>query len=262
MKPKRNLRNRLVALLQLQRDNAELPRSFRVVQAADEATVYVYDVIGGWFGGVDAETFAREIAAITAKTIHLRVNSPGGDVFDARAMMAALAAHPAEIIGHVDGIAASAATSLLMAAKRIEMVRGGRFMIHEAWTLAMGNKRDFRATADLLEGLDLEIIADYRKRTKKSDEQIAAWMEAETWFSADQALEHGFIDEVVEATGAAEEQEGGEEEPAAGNRWNLAAYANAPEDLKAPKPAVNNADRASHWANLERRLKLIENTAG
>lgn len=247
---KRNLRNRLVALLQLQRDNATLPRAFKIKAEADEATVYVYDVIGGWFGGIDAETFAREIAAITAKTIHLHVNSPGGDVFDARAMMAALAAHPAEIIGHVDGIAASAATSLLMACDRVSMVRGGRFMIHEAWTLAMGNKRDMRATADLLEGMDQEIVADYKRKTKKAEADIVTWMEGETWFTADQALENGFIDEIVEA--ATEKKD----EPAAAN-WNLAAYDKAPEDLKAP-PKESGPDPAEVRARRDRHLRLLE----
>lgn len=253
----KNLRNRLTSLLQLQRDNANLPRSFRIAQQDEEATVYVYDVIGGWFGGIDAETFAREIAVITAKIIHLRVNSPGGDIFDARAMMAALAVHPAQIIGHVDGIAASAATSLLMAADRIEMIRGGRFMIHEAWTIALGNKRDFRATADLLEGLDQEIVADYRRKTKKSDAELAAWMEAETWFSAEQALENGFVDAVVESTAEGEEADA----PETGNRWNLAAYANAPEDLrKAPSATAPKVDATAIRASFERKMKLIERT--
>lgn len=238
------IRNRMPKLLQLALDNSGAERSFRAETKGDEATIYVYDIIGGYWGGVNAEQFARDLAALDSgvKTIHLRINSPGGDVFEARAMMVALQQQRADVIAHIDGIAASAATSLMMAAKRIEIARGGRLMIHKAWTIMMGNEDDLRAEADVLKGIDADIVADYKGRTGKTEQQLQDWMAAETWFSADQAKEAGFVDDVIETTAKAD------------NRWNLAAYSNVPQDLlEPPKP------RAAHDRGaLERRLKLLE----
>lgn len=234
-------KNNLPKLLQLALDNAGAERQFRAEQKGDEATIYVYDVIGGFWGGVSAEQFSRDLSALDVGTIHLRINSPGGDVFDARAMMTALRQHRANVIVHVDGLAASAATSLMMAGDTVIMTRGARMMIHEAWTIMMGNKADLRAEADLLDGIDSEIVADYKTRTGKTEQQLADWMSAETWFSADQAKEAGFVDAVVETAGKAD------------NRWNLSAYSNVPADLiEQPRPPRH--DRAA----LERRLKLLE----
>ena len=122
-----------------------------VVNAAkDEATVYIYDAIGSWFG-IDPKDFVPAFNAISAKTIHLRINSPGGSVFDAEAMRTAIVDHPAHVIAHIDGLAASAATTIALAADEVEMSSGSMFMIHNAWSCAIGNARDMRAEAHLLD---------------------------------------------------------------------------------------------------------------
>src|SRR5437868_6062541 len=93
-------------LLKLMRDNAATPRAaLRAETSGDEATVYLYDVIDDWFG-IGAEAFAKQLSAIDAKVIHLRINSPGGDVFAARSMVTAIRGHKAKVIAHVDGLAA------------------------------------------------------------------------------------------------------------------------------------------------------------
>lgn len=224
-------------LAQLVRDNAEHLSEYRIEAKGDDATVYAYGVIGGAFGGIDEAQFARDLSRISAKNIALRINSPGGDVFAARAMMTALANHPATVTAHVDGVAASAATSLMMAANRIEMSRGARLMIHNAWSLTIGDKRDHAAQAELLAGMDRDIAKDYSARTGKSESELASLMDAETWFNADEAKAAGFVDSIVETTKAA-------------NKWNLSAYANAPADLQ--------AETKTHLEHLERRLSLLE----
>jgi ATP-dependent Clp protease protease subunit len=234
-------------LLQLVADNANKPRDFRIEAKDDGATIYVYDVIGAWFGGIDETKFAKDLAALKVKNIALRVNSPGGDVFAARAMMTALANHPAKVTAFIDGIAASAATSLIMAADTVAMTRGARMMIHEAWTIALGNKRDFRSQADILDGMDKDIVQDYIAKTGKPVEELAAAMEAETWFNADEAKAYGFVNEIIEAT-----------KPAS-NTWNLAAYKNVPKDLADPPKPKDTIEQ--HRANLDRRFALIERTA-
>lgn len=241
-----NLKDKRKSLLQLLVDNAARPRQWSVQQNGDEATLYVYDVIGGLFGGVDAEAVARELAGITASTIRVRINSPGGDVFDGRAIANALRQHPATVIAQVDGLAASAATGIAMAADRVEMAPGSFFMIHNAWSLAIGDRNDMLALAELLEKVDGEIRADYAARTGASIEQITEWMDAETWFTAEEAQANGFADQVDERQSSA---------AANAARWNLAAYANAPH-LEPEPPA--EPDPGPDRAALERRLALLE----
>lgn len=240
-------------ILQLVADNKAKGGEYRIENKDNAATIYVYDVIGGAYGGVDETQFAKDVAALNGVTdIALRVNSPGGDVFAARAMMTALANHPATVTAYVDGIAASAATSLIQAADKIVMTRGAQMMIHEAWTFALGNKSDLRTQATLLESIDNEIAKDYANRTGKSVADLAAMMAAETWFTADEAKDAGFVDEVVEAT------------KAASNKWNLGAYKNVPRDLveppAAPQASVDEQVK-EHRANLLRRLALVEKTS-
>lgn len=225
-------------LLQLINDNAAKPRSWSLNAVGDEATLYIYDVIGGMFGGVDAEEVARELAASEASTIHVRINSPGGDVFDAVAIATALRQHPATVVSHIDGVAASAATSIAITGERVEIADGGMFMIHNAWTLALGNRHDMLDTASLLEKVDGNIQRAYAQRSGASAEQVTEWMDAETWFTADEALEAGFVDAVVSG------------ESARARAWNLAAYANAPE-ISEPENAPPRPDVAALYRKLE-----------
>lgn len=231
-------------LLQLARDNAVASRSLRAETNGDEATVYLHGVIGGWWGDIDAAEFAETLAGIKASTVHLRINSPGGDVFDARAMMTAIRQHSARVIAHVDGLAASAATDICMAADEVEITKGAFFMIHNAWTVAMGNKSDLRETADLLQKVDAAITDDYVARSGQPADQVRAWMDAETWFTAEEAVEHGFVDRVVDIAGKAS------------GAWNVAAYKNAPKALTDPEPADQQV--AALRNELERRFSLLE----
>jgi len=231
-------------LMQLALNNQHTKREARIEQAGREATVYLYDIVGDdWFGGVSAKEFVPQLNALDADTIHLRINSPGGDVFDARAIATALKNHKANVIAHIDGQAASAATYIALAADEVEIADGGFFMIHNAWTIAMGNAADLTETATLLQKVDATIVADYQRKTGKGAEQIAQWMADTTWFTAQEALDQGFVDRIAEGQKAAK------------NQWNLAAYGNAPAALtKQPEPEY---DRAA----IERRLSLLERIA-
>lgn len=166
-------------------------------ESADESTIYLYDVIGeDWFGGISAQQFAEDLSEINSSTIHLRINSPGGNVFDARAMQVALNQHDAKIIAHIDGLAASAATYIMLAADEIEAVEGALIMIHNAWGLAIGNKNDMTKMADTLAKIDEGIANDYINKTGQSANQIETWMNDETDFTAQEALDNGFIDRI------------------------------------------------------------------
>jgi ATP-dependent Clp protease protease subunit len=194
--------------------------------ATDEAEVFLYDAIvdseidAEYWGGVAPQGFIKALRDIKASTIHLRINSPGGSVFAARTIETALREHKAKIVVHIDGLAASAATFIAMAGDEIVMSPGAMFMIHKAWTIAWGNADDLTATADLLTKLDGTLADTYAARTKGDKQQIADWMAAETWFTAQEALEARFIDRIVEDAPAADAAAASTAAPG----WNLSAF--------------------------------------
>lgn len=198
--------------------------SFRAEKSAESDTIYLYDMIvdsdveAEWWGGVSSQAFIKTLNSMDAPVIHLRVNSPGGSVFAARAMEQALREHKSQIVAHVDGLAASAASFLIMGADEIEAAPGSFIMIHKAWTFAFGNSDDMLKTAGLLEQIDGSLVKTYADHTGQSAEDVEAWMTAETWFEADKAVELGFANRVAEKSKKAK----------ASAQWDLSAYQNAP----------------------------------
>ena len=229
---------------------------FRAEQTGDEATLYLYDTIvsDDYFGGVSAIGFAKALAAITAPVIHLRINSPGGDVFAARAMEQAIREHGSKVIAHIDGYAASAASYVALAADEVVIAAGGFYMIHKAWTMAWGNADDLLSTAALLEKIDDALIATYAKETGQSVDQITEWLKAETWFNAEEAVANGFADRVAE------------DAPAAQGAWNLSAYAKAPGSVEnvctPPARAELSPDLSARQAALYTAAEAIVEDLG
>lgn len=237
-------------LLKLLNDNRGLGL-FKAETSGSEATLYLYDAIvtDAYWGGVSALDFVRELHALQVDTIHLRINSPGGEVFAGQAMAQAVREHPANIIAHVDGYAASAASWLALACDEVVISEGGYFMIHKAMTIAWGNADEFRKQVDLLDKIDATLVAGYVKETGQEEQQIADWMAAETWFTAEEALQYKFADRIAKTPDSA----------APGNaiQWNLTAWSKAP----APPPTNPDGDRPNPVAtvdHLRRRLRLVE----
>lgn len=231
---------------QLLHDNAHTPRRYacQANAAEDAATIWLYDVIGAdaW-GGVDAARFAQDVAAVQAPVIHLRINSPGGDVFDARAMATALRAHPARVVAHIDGLAASAASYVALAADEVAISEGAFLMIHNAWGVVLGNRHDLLEMALTLEKIDASIAADYQRKSGQDLATVQGWMDAETWFTAQQALEAGLVDRI--ASGASQSA-------TTQQRWNLSAYPDAPLPQSRPPAASAAQDRCRRLAVVER----------
>lgn len=240
-------------LLQLIKDNAANPaaaQAIRLEAAADEAHLYISGVIDpDW--GASAEALVKALAQAAGRPVAMHINSPGGDVFESLAMAAAVAAYSGKVTALVEGMAASAATRLALSAAQVHITDGSLFMVHNSWTMAWGNKSELRKTADLLDKVDDGIVADYARKTGASAEQVRAWMDAETWFSAEEAQAVGFVDQVLVSTQAAAAQ-------AAATRWNLSAYANAPKPPAPPaQPEPDIAAQAQRVARLNRsRLAL------
>jgi ATP-dependent Clp protease protease subunit len=226
-------------IIQLYKDNKALiskPLNFAKNKDNGEASLYIYDVIDAYWG-VSAVSVIDALAQIgDATTLNVYLNTPGGDVFEGRAIMAAIQRFNGKSIAHVDSLCASAGTSIALSCDEVEMSEGALFMIHNASGMAWGDKTAMRETANLLEKVEGSIITDYTTKTGKSSEEIAAMMEAETWMTAKEALDNGFIDRIAPAkTGMS-------------NVWNLSAYANAPKQAEpeAIKPIENQISELVH----------------
>ena len=179
------------------------PREIRGLQvdaSAELPTIYIYDEIGpGWIGMIDAPAIVDALREIgdTAEIL-VRLNSPGGSVFEAAAIYNHLSESAAKIRIRIDGVAASAASVIAMVGDEIEIAANAMIMIHEAWTIAVGNKAEIARTVTLLEKVDGTMVETYVARTGNTAEQINEWVAAETWFTADESVEHGFADTKLE----------------------------------------------------------------
>lgn len=169
---------------------------FRMAAGPKSTDVHVYDAIGG-YDGVSAGQFVHDLAGITTPRIALHINSPGGDVFDAIAMHAALMNHPATVTSYVDGIAASAASFLAMAGSDIAIEKPARMMIHDASGLTIGNEEDHRQMADLLGQISDTIAGMYADRAGGNVADWRAAMRAETWYTSSQAVSAGLANRVL-----------------------------------------------------------------
>jgi ATP-dependent Clp protease, protease subunit len=163
-------------------------------------TIRVYDVIGsGFFGGFGAEDMAKILDENKGvKNIEVRFNTPGGDVFDGIAMMNLLRQSKAKVTGFVDGYAASAGTIVAMGCAAVHMGPSAFWMVHEPWTVVMGNRRDMRETASFLDKVTDAIVDEYTRFTGADRKHIAGMVSAETWLSAQEAVDEGFAKSVVD----------------------------------------------------------------
>jgi ATP-dependent protease ClpP protease subunit len=166
----------------------------------DSAELFLYDVIGAdMFGGLSAKDFAAQMKDLKGvKNLDVRINSPGGDVFDGLAMYALLNNFKGTKTVYIDGLAASIASVIAMAGDKVVMAPEAELMIHSAWTVSQGNAKDLRKLADQLEQADTNIQAIYERKTGMDKPALDALMAEETWMSATKAVELKFADSVIE----------------------------------------------------------------
>lgn len=180
---------------------SKLKRVFAATQKDSELQLLVYDSIGeGWFGGgVTAKDVKAKLdeAGDGIKTISVRLNSPGGDVFEGAAIYSLLAQHKAKVIGYVDGIVASAAFTIAMACDELHMSEAGEMMCHNAWGLCQGDGKDMRKSADILDKISGVMCSIYAARSGMSSDDCQALMDAETWMNPQEAVDYGFADDVI-----------------------------------------------------------------
>ena len=149
----------------------------------------------------DFDKAIKKLKESGAKNLLIRINSPGGVCTEAVAMRSILANAGFETINiRIEGMCASAATDIAtLPGAHVQIAEGSEYMIHNPWCLAIGDSNELEHTVEHLRNIEQMSRDFYVKRTGQSEEQIKQWMDAETWFTAQQAVEHGFADEVLEA---------------------------------------------------------------
>ena len=183
----------------------------------DTAEIIIYDVIGWPYN--DAFDLVRSLGSIKAKNITVRINSPGGDVFDGVAIFNALKDHDARVTTKIEGLAASMASVVALAGDEVQAHKNAMYMIHDPWVLAAGNQYDLREIADILQKIGVNMLDIYYDKSSIGKRELKAMMKEETWFTAAEAKDRGLIDTVLEA-GAAKA------------KFDLSIFANVPDELE------------------------------
>ncbi|AXO94292.1 Clp protease ClpP [Bacillus anthracis] len=213
------------------------------------ADVFIYGEITkyAWeeYGEVSSITFKNELDELGdgIETINLYINSPGGSVFETMAIIAMLQRHPAKVISYIDGIGASCASVLPMISDKIIMYANSMLMVHNAWTYASGNAEQLRKAADDIERINQSMVQHYLTRAgdKLDADVLKQLLDAETWLSAEEAIEYGLCDEIIPANNAA---------ACLDEKW-MKEYKNVPQQL------VNTQANISPNEMLERQ-KIAE----
>lgn len=173
--------------------------------ADDPNTITIYDVIGEdpWTGGgFTAKRMSGALRAIGKNAVTVKINSPGGDMFEGIAIYNLLREHPAKVIVDVMGWAASAASIIAMAGDEIRMGLGTFMMVHNAWGMVIGNRHDFTEAAKLFEGFDSAIADIYQARVAIDRKAIEKLMDAETFMGPSEAVAKGFADSILDGAAA------------------------------------------------------------
>jgi ATP-dependent Clp endopeptidase proteolytic subunit ClpP len=166
--------------------------------ATSEAEISIYDEIGEY--GVDAIAFKNDFDKVKGLgNIKVLINSPGGSVFDGLTIYNMLADVRGKVTVEVQGVAASIASIIAMAGDKRIMREGTFMMIHNPWTMMIGDSEDLRKEADVLDGIKEQLVGIYSRNTGMAAQDVEALMKEETWLSPTQAKALGFAHEVTEA---------------------------------------------------------------
>ena len=209
---------------------------FRMSAAADTGNVMLYDEIGD----NTATDFNAELNALgPVKNINLRINSPGGNVFDGLAIYNMLKNHPATVTASIDGIAASAASLIAMAADKIVMPENSFMLIHAPSGMTIGTSADHSAMAADLLAMEDQFAKTYAARSRNSIASVKALMGQDRLMTADEAKQAGYADEVI------------------GSARMVASFdlGKLPQNVQA---AINSASASDHFVEWKRLQNLVK----
>lgn len=230
------------------------PRSWYAISPTDDrdtdesVEVSIYDEIG--FGGVTAKQFAADLKKLKGQHIDLRINSVGGSVIEGAAIFNALKRHKGGLTVHIDGLAASMASVIAMAGEETRIAENALLMIHNPWSMTMGDAADLRKEADVLDKLKATLVNAYVRKTGQPRAAIEQMMDDEKWMDAQEALELGFVDEIdapiAAAASVTPEQA----------RARFAQFQNTMASKPAPEPAAPVDTAAEDNMNSELQAKV------
>ena len=207
--------------------NARSPIAFLNIDNKDQpARIEIYDEIGQtwWDDGVTAKGFTTQLNALGAeRDIDVYINTVGGDTMEGTVIYNALLNHQGHVNIIIDGYAISMGSVIAMAGNTVKIAKTGMLMIHKPLSGAWGNATDLRKQADTLDKVESSLTVAYTEKTGMTAEQIAPMLESETWLTASEALEQGFVDEIIES----------ETQPVTNclSRDNLDRFANMPKNV-------------------------------
>jgi ATP-dependent protease ClpP protease subunit len=205
------------------------------------AECWLYGDIGG-FDGITADTFRAAIQGLGEfRTLTMYVNSPGGSVFDGKAIVAQLerVMESARVTAVVDGLAASAASFIAVSCHEVVMHASAKMMVHLPYAVAAGNAADLRKMADLLDSESESLVAIYQKKTGKKADDLRAMLENETWMTAEEAVAAKFADRIAGATKPKNET-------------------SVFTSLVAQTKAITNTDEVKRQAKLSQAQRVVE----
>lgn len=194
----------------------------------EEAEVFIYDYIGWPYN--DANEFVRSFANLKQSKITVRVNSPGGDVFDGFAIANAIKFHSSKPTTRIEALAASAASYIAVSGHEKQAYKNAMIMIHEPSGGCWGNQYDMREIADVLAQINSNMVDMYIDNTSVGKREVQAMLKAETWMTAKQAKEKGFIDTIIEAGSSAQAA------------FDLSIFANVPDEFKIKDQILSKID--------------------
>ena len=217
------------------------------MSAPRTADIDILADIGGWWDGIDAATMVRDIRDLDADEIRLNINSGGGSIFDAVTILNALRQHPAKVTANVLGLAASAASFIACGVDETTMSANSTMMIHDGSGIAVGNAQDMHEMADLLDKLSDNIASIYAAKAGGTPDSWRETMRAETWYTADEAVEAGLADRVV----VGEKVEAAEAAPSAENRLHPTTVEDARRALGLSASIAANSLAAAAAAHVK-----------
>lgn len=184
--------------------NAVSDETFRVYAKSDGniAELLIFEEIGDDMmgGGITAKQVSGFLRDNAGVPVNVRLNSPGGLVYDGMSIYNALKEHSAQVTATIEGLAFSAASIVAMGADRVVMHEASQLGIHRAWGMAIGNQKEMLATAEFLNAIDQDLTGIYAAKTGASEAQVTQWLDGTsdgTLFRSAEALEAGFADEVL-----------------------------------------------------------------
>jgi ATP-dependent Clp endopeptidase proteolytic subunit ClpP len=173
------------------------PDWYKIVNSGDEGDpeILIYDYIGWPYN--DPRDLIESLAGMSPKSVTIRINSPGGDVFDAMAIFNAMESYKGKIITRIESLAASAASIIALAGKEIQAYKNSMYMIHNPWMVALGDQNELRDSANLLEKIAANMIDIYTASSKQGKKKVKTMLDDETWMTAKEAQDLGFVKTIV-----------------------------------------------------------------